>query len=87
MQTTVQRYGALQKETSSLEAVYQLRCDEVRTLRQDMEKLSAVAADVAVLRERNHTLANTVEGLKAQLQLKTNEERYTSSGGGWVRLG
>ena len=69
------RYAALQKETSSLEAVYELRCDEVRNLRLELEKVSASAVECVALRERNHTLTNTVEGLQAQLELKVNEER------------
>ncbi len=65
----------LQKETSSLQAVYELRCEEVRTLRLDVERVGATAAEVLVLRERNHTLNNTVEGQKAQLEAKSLEER------------
>ena len=71
------RYAALQKETSSLEAVYELRCDEVRNLRLELEKANASAVECVALRERNHTLTNTVEGLQAQLELKVNEERWT----------
>ena len=74
-QATHQRYASLQKETTSLQAVYELRCEEVRTLRQEVERASSLAAEVLTLRERNHTLNNTVEGLQAQLELKANEER------------
>ena len=71
----MQRYNELQKETSSLQAVMELRCQEVRTLRQELERTGALAAEASCLRERNLTLANTVEGLEAQLELKGNEER------------
>jgi len=79
IQATLGRYAALQKETSSLEAVYELRCDEVRNLRLELEKVSASAVECVALRERNHTLTNTVEGLQAQLELKVNEERRLRS--------
>ena len=74
-QATVSRYAGLQKETSSLQAVFELRCDEVRNLRHELEKVSASAVECSALRERNHTLLNTVEGLQAQLELKVNEDR------------
>ena len=51
------------------------RVPEVRTLRQELERTGALAAEASCLRERNLTLANTVEGLEAQLELKGNEER------------
>jgi len=76
---TVSRYAGLQKETSSLQAVFELRCDEVRNLRHELEKVSASAVECSALRERNHTLLNTVEGLQAQLELKVNEDRRLRS--------
>ena len=53
----------------------ELRCQEVRALRQELERTGALAAEASCLRERNLTLSNTVEGLEAQLELKNNEER------------
>lgn len=72
----MQRYNELQKETSSLQAVFELRCQEVKALRLELERASALAAEAPTLRERNLSLANHVEGLEAQLEHKTNEERY-----------
>lgn len=76
MQAVRQSYSELEKETRSLQVVYDLRCEEVRTLRQDLEKMGQLTAQVLTLRERNHTLLNTVEGLQAQLEHKSNEERF-----------
>lgn len=75
VQATVQRYNELQKETMSLQAVFELRCQEVKSLRQELEKASIAAAEAPILRERTLSLANHVEGLEAQLDHKNNEER------------
>lgn len=75
VQATVQRYNELQKETSSLQAVFELRCQEVKALRQELERACVAAAEAPTLRERNHSLVNHVEGLQAQLELRNNEER------------
>ncbi|XP_057372483.1 rho-associated protein kinase 1-like isoform X2 [Daphnia carinata] len=79
VQATVCEYNELQKETTSLQAVLDLRCEEVRNLRSELEKTNNVAKEVPYLRERVTTLGNMVEGLKAQLEQKNQEERRLQS--------
>ncbi|XP_046633489.1 putative uncharacterized protein DDB_G0271606 isoform X2 [Daphnia pulicaria] len=79
VQATVYEYKKLQKETTSLQAVCDLRGEEVRTLRNDLAKVTSAANEVPHLRERINTLGNTVEDLKAQLEQKISEERRLQS--------
>lgn len=79
VQATVYKYNKLQKETTSLQAVCDLRGEEARTLRNELAKVSSAANEVPHLRERITTLGNMVEGLKAQLEQKNHEERRLQS--------